>query len=148
MRCTSPDAPGSRYGGPPTKCVQDSLHIVPGRLFPAFDFTVGLKGSRCFDGSYKESGHGCFSPLEERAGPVGLVLPMDVWRPLHDVREVSPLTRFVLPYGARARGENASRAAGAAGPGGAVPCHIDPKLRASMPPAMARRLCLRSAEGA
>ena len=143
--CGGPaDAPGSRYGGPPSRCVQDSLHLIPGSLFDAFDAAVGKRGTHCFDGSNKESGHACGGAVEASAGVrgvTGLILPLEVWRPFRDVREPTPISRYVVPHGAHARSStNESRSKDA------TPCHIDPVMRLRMPQAMVRRLCNRETQ--
>ena len=149
--CPDPNAPGSRFGGPLSRCVQDLLHLVPGPAFPAFDAAVGRKGSRCFDGSSRGSGHKCLSAVESSLGSTtGLVLPEDTWRPFRDVREPNPICHYLVPMGARGRLGNASgaMAGGAATSASATaataqraPCHISPEDRMRMPIALQRRLC-------
>lgn len=103
-------------GGPPSQCVLDSLHVMPGKLFRAFDeHIVGTAG--CFSavetfgrplsaiGSAQQqadprrpftpstAGHLCYnvsaSVLPE---PPGFV---SSWRPRHFAREPSPISRYV-----------------------------------------------------
>lgn len=147
--CPDPAAAGTRFGGELSRCVQDVLHVMPGRLFSAFDAAVGARGSRCFDGANKGSGHGCLPAIEARAGPTGLVLPLDQWRPFKDVREPSPLSHLLASVGARrgggathvnSIGNNLSNSL-SGGTASDTPCFIPPSLRLGLPAAMARRLC-------
>lgn len=141
--CPDSTSPGSRFGGPPSRCVQDMLHMMPGRSFATFDTAVGSKG--CFDGSNKGSGHKCLRAVESFLGEstTALVLPLDVWRPVRDVREPSPVSQFVVPMGAHGRTANRSATLPASKLQGApqLPCHIAPADRLRMPIAMQRRMC-------
>ena len=108
-RCKNMSGVGSKFGGEPRQCVQDVMHMMPGQAFSAFDHSVGVRGSRCFDGYNKGSGHGCFRVLEERLGPTGFVLPLDYWRPVKDVREYSPVCHLQQPFIASPRRSTVSQ---------------------------------------
>ena len=136
--CPATATTGSRYGGNPLRCVQDSLHMMPGRAFSTFDTAVGSGG--CFDGTNKGSGHRCLRPIESSAGSAsGFVLPLSVWRPTKDVREASPVCHILVPLGASGRG-NSSMAHPHEVPG-QRPCHIAPADRLRLPVAIQRRMC-------
>ena len=136
--CPATATTGSRYGGNPLRCVQDSLHMMPGRAFSTFDTAVGSGG--CFDGTNKGSGHRCLRPIESSAGSAsGFVLPLSVWRPTKDVREASPVCHILVPLGASGRGNSSM-----AHPHevlGQRPCHIAPADRLRLPVAIQRRMC-------
>ena len=141
---------GSHYGGPPSRCVQDVLHVLPGRLFDAFDRVVGTAGTRCFDGANKGSGHGCFRALEARAGPTGFVLPLSEWRPRKSVRERNPVCHYIVPrwwsQQLQSRHDldgvvNATSSAISRVKHNDMPCFISPHDRLRLPFAVAQRLC-------
>ena len=76
---------------------------------------------------------------------MGLLLPLDVWRPRADVREPNPILRYVQPrQGGGGERRNGTRRSGTA----EKACHIAPELRMTMPLAVQRRMCQRAASGA
>jgi hypothetical protein len=90
---------GSRWGGGPRMCIQDPLQVLPGSLFPAFDYVVGLPHRLCWEGRLKSAtGHKCYSALDSLVGSsrLNLVLKLDEWRPKFDVVEPNPLFRFIV----------------------------------------------------
>ena len=101
----------------------------------------------------RKFGVGCFNILENRTGPTGLVLPLNYWRPFHNVREPTPISTFQQQSMSTPRGivsiagttVSTINPAGGSGRGGGVqtglPCYIAPELRAQLPLAIARRMC-------
>jgi len=74
--------------------VNDVFHMMPGRVFPAFDATVGTR--HCFNPDDEGSGHGCMCDMSNkvRSDHISFVTP---WRPTGGVHDSSDVVEF--PWG-------------------------------------------------
>jgi hypothetical protein len=58
-----------KRSGDPENCVSDTLLLMPGSLFPAFDSVAGSEGSKCFVASFRHgSGHECSGAVTKATG--------------------------------------------------------------------------------
>ena len=79
-----------KRSGDAEKCVSDTLLLMPGSLFPAFDSVAGAAGSRCFVADFRHgSGHECSGAITKATGlPPSLVTD---YVPRGSVRRATPL---------------------------------------------------------
>jgi hypothetical protein len=78
-----------RAGGA-EKCVSDTLLVIPGSLFPAFDSVAGAEGSKCFEASFRHgSGHECSGAITRATGQAPSLVTDYV--PRASVRRANPL---------------------------------------------------------
>jgi len=87
----------SQYG---ENCVSDLMFVMPARVFPTFDQTVGT--GKCFNpemGGFFGNGHQCWHPLTTAMSaigqPVGFVFK---WHPANYNREANG---WIFPYASR-----------------------------------------------
>jgi hypothetical protein len=79
-----------KRAGDAENCVSDTLLVIPGSLFPAFDSVAGAEGSKCFEASFRHgSGHECSGAITKATGqPPSLVTD---YVPRGSVRRPNPL---------------------------------------------------------
>merc|ERR1719261_694829 len=76
--------------GDAENCVSDTLLVIPGRLFPAFDSVAGAEGSKCFEASFRHgSGHECSGAITKATGQAPSLVTDYV--PRGSVRRPNPL---------------------------------------------------------
>ena len=79
-----------KRAGDAENCVSDTLLVIPGRMFPAFDSVAGSQGSKCFEASFRHgSGHECSGAITKATGQAPSLVTDYV--PRGSVRRPNPL---------------------------------------------------------
>ena len=79
-----------KRAGDAENCVSDTLLVIPGSLFPAFDSVAGAEGSKCFEASFRHgSGHECSGAITRATGQAPSLVTDYV--PRASVRRANPL---------------------------------------------------------